>query len=72
MSPGPGQHRVGGPGTALPPSCSDRDPPVPPPRGTTAVSDWTKRIGSSGMPSRSATIIANAVAWPWPCAEVPT
>ena len=23
------------------------------------------------MPSRSATIIANDVAWPWPCAEVP-
>ena len=23
------------------------------------------------MPSRSATIIANDVAWPWPCADVP-
>ena len=31
------------PSTALPPICSDRDPPVPPPRGTSAVSDCTKR-----------------------------
>ena len=28
-------------------------------------------IFSSGMPSRSATIIENDVAWPWPWAEVP-
>lgn len=27
--------------TAVPPSCSDREPPVPAPRGTSAVSDWT-------------------------------
>ena len=27
--------------TALPPSCSDREPPVPPPLRTSAVSDWT-------------------------------
>jgi hypothetical protein len=26
--------------TAVPPICSDREPPVPPPRGTTSVSDW--------------------------------
>ena len=26
----------------------------------------------SGTPSSSATIIANAVSWPWPCADVPT
>ena len=38
------------------------------PRGTTAVSDCTKRTCSIGTPSRSATIIANDVAWPWPCA----
>ena len=50
--------------TALPPSCSDRDPPVPPPRGTSAVSDCTKRIFSIGMPSSSATICEYAVAWP--------
>ena len=37
--------------TALPPSCSEREPPVPPPRGTSAVSDCTKRICSIGMPS---------------------
>ena len=58
--------------TALPPICSDRDPPVPPPLGTAAVSDWTKRMSSSGMPSRSDTIMANAVAWPCPWADVPT
>ena len=66
------EHRVGGLGsTAVPPSCSERDPPVPPPRGTSAVSDCTKRIASIGMPSGSATIIANDVAWPWPCDDVP-
>ncbi len=58
--------------TALPPICRDRDPPVPPPLGTAAVSDWTKRMSSSGMPSRSETIMAKEVAWPCPCAEVPT
>ena len=58
--------------TALPPSCSDREPPVPPPRGTRAVSDWTNRIDSMGMPRRSATIMANDVGWPWPCPDVPT
>ena len=57
--------------TALPPSCSERDPPVPPPRGTSAVSDWTNVIFSSGIPSRSATSIENAVGWPWPCPDVP-
>ena len=59
------------PRTALPPICSERDPPVPEPRGTVAVSDCTKPIRSIGMPSRSCTSIANAVACPWPCAEVP-
>ena len=58
--------------TALPPSCRERDPPVPPPVGTVAVSDCTKRTDSSGMPRVSATNIPNEVAWPWPCAEVPT
>ncbi len=58
--------------TLDPASCSDRDPPVPPPCGTDAVSDWTKRTCSIGMPSRSATIIANDVACPCPWAEVPT
>ena len=28
-------------------------------------------MSDSGIPSRSATIIENDVAWPWPCAEVP-
>ena len=58
--------------TLEPASCSEREPPVPPPRGTAAVSDCTNRTCSMGMPRRSATIIANDVACPWPCAEVPT
>ena len=45
---------------------------MPVPRGTTAVSDWTSRTCSIGMPSSSCTIIANAVSWPWPCDDVPT
>ena len=57
--------------TALPPSCSDREPPVPPPVATRAVSDCTYRIRSMGIPSRSATIIANDVAWPWPVRRRP-
>ena len=70
---GPGQHLLGGRrARRCPPICSDRDPPVPPPLGTAAVSDWTKRMSSIGMPSRSETIMANAVAWPWPWADVPT
>ena len=56
---------------ADPPSWSERDPPVPPPRGISAVSDCSYRIRSSGMPSLSDTIIANDVAWPCPCDDVP-
>ena len=47
--------------TADPPICSDRDPPVPPPRGTRSVSLCTRRIRSTGMPVCALTIIANAV-----------
>jgi hypothetical protein len=47
--------------TADPPSCKDRDPPVPPPRGTRSVSPSTSRIRSTGMPVRSLTIMANDV-----------
>ena len=36
--------------TADPPICSDRDPPVPPPRGTRSVSPSTRVIRSTGMP----------------------
>ena len=50
--------------TALPPICSDREPPVPAPRGTAAVSDWTNEICSIGIPRVSETIMENAVAWP--------
>ena len=38
---------------------------------TWSVSDWTRLIRSTGMPRRSATIMANVVAWPWPWADVP-
>ena len=44
---------------------------MPAPRGTTAVSDCTNRIFSNGIPRRSLASMANAVAWPWPCADVP-
>ena len=50
------------PETALPPTWSERDPPVPAPRGTIAVSDCSNRMRSNGIPSRSATSIENAVA----------
>ena len=43
--------------TAVPPICSERDPPVPLPWGTRAVSDCTKWMRSIGMPSRSVTSI---------------
>src|SRR5690606_5062002 len=58
--------------TALPPICNDRDPPVPPPRGTCAVSDCTKSICSTGMPRASEASMAKDVGWPWPCPDVPT
>jgi hypothetical protein len=56
---------------ALPAVCSERDPNVPEPRGTRAVSELTSVILSIGMPSTSLASIANAVAWPWPCTLVP-
>ena len=55
--------------TADPPSCSEREPPVPPPVGTRSVSPSTRRMRSIGMPVWSLTIMANAVWWPWPWAE---
>ena len=58
--------------TTLPASCSDLDPPVPPPRGTVAVSDCTNPMSSRAMPRVSDTIMANDVAWPCPCPDVPT
>ncbi len=57
--------------TAEPPSCSEREPPVPPPVRTRSVSLCTRRMRSIGMPVRDETIMANAVWWPWPCADVP-
>ena len=46
---------------ALPAVCSDREPSVPEPRGTRAVSELTSVILSIGMPSTSLASIANAV-----------
>ena len=50
--------------TADPPSCSERDPPVPPPVRTRSVSPSTSVMRSTGMPVWSVTIMANAVWWP--------
>ena len=47
--------------TALPAVCSDREPRVPAPRGTAAVSELMSRIFSIGMPSTSLATMANAV-----------
>jgi len=42
------------PRIALPPSCSERDPKVPRPVLTSAVSDSTTRTSSIGTPSKAA------------------
>ena len=42
--------------SALPPIWSERDPPVPPPRGTSPVSECTTRTFSNGTPSVSLMI----------------
>ena len=47
--------------TADPPICNDRDPPVPPPRGTRSVSPSTSVMRSMGIPVCSDTSIANDV-----------
>ena len=57
--------------TALPPTCSDRDPIVPMPRGTFAVSECTTMTSSIGTPSTSETSAANIVSWPCPWGDVP-
>ena len=49
------------PTSALPPICSEREPPVPPPAGLSSVSECTTRTSSIGTPSASLTIIENAV-----------
>ena len=46
---------------ALPAVCSEREPSVPEPRGTCAVSELTSVILSIGMPSTSLASIAKAV-----------
>ena len=58
---------------ALPPICSEREPIVPPPAGhERGVGLHDASPASIGTPSSSATIILNAVSWPWPCGDVPT
>ena len=57
--------------TAEPPSCSERDPEVPPPVSIRSVSPCTTSMSSIGMPSSAEASIDHAVAWPWPCGEVP-
>ena len=47
--------------TALPAVCSEREPMVPAPRGTDAVSELTSLNLSIGMPSTSLANMANAV-----------
>ena len=57
--------------TAEPPTCSDREPHVPAPRGTTALSEWTTRTASNGTPRTAEAICAIAVSWPCPCGDTP-
>ena len=46
---------------ALPAVCNDREPIVPEPRGTVAVSELTRVKRSIGMPRTSLASIAKAV-----------
>ncbi len=57
--------------TAEPPCCRLREPPVPPPSGIRSVSPHFTVILSMGMPSSSLASMAQTVAWPCPCGEVP-
>ena len=56
---------------ALPPSTVDRLPKVPKPCGAPPVSPWRTVTSSGRTPSASATICAQVVSWPWPCALEP-
>ena len=47
--------------TAVPPTWSDFEPPVPPPRTTSSVSPWRTVIASIGMPVWADAIMAKAV-----------
>ena len=58
--------------TALPAVCRDREPIVPDPRGTEAVSELTSLKFSIGIPRTSLASMAKAVWWPWPWTLVPT
>ena len=50
--------------SAEPPTAIEREPKVPVPTGTAAVSPSTMRMRSSGTPSCAAMICAYVVAWP--------
>ena len=57
--------------TALPASCNEREPNVPTPWGTIAVSECTTRTSSNGTPNTADVIWAHAVSWPWPFGTLP-
>jgi hypothetical protein len=58
--------------SAVPPRCSERAPPWPPPRGTRAVSPCTSLKVSTGRPSLALATCAKLVSWPCPFDCVPT
>ena len=64
--------RLGRPVHRRPADLQRPRPTGAPPRGTSAGVGLDEADRSIGMPSWSATIMANDVAWPWPCADVPT
>ena len=57
--------------TDSPPTASEREPYVPQPNGPWFVSPCSTSTFSGSIPSRSATICAKPVSWPWPCGEMP-
>jgi len=56
---------------AEPPTAIEREPNVPVPAATAAVSPSTMEILSIATPSRAPRICAKLVAWPWPWLWVP-
>ena len=54
-----------------PATCTERDPTVSPPDGTSSVSPWTTSTASIGTPRRSAMIIFHVVTCPCPYGVAP-
>ena len=52
--------------SAVPLDISDFEPPVPLPACSRSESVCIRRIFAGAIPSRSPTICANGVQWPWP------